>query len=98
MSLHIDTKLISKVLAERLKNVLPSLISSDQTAYAKGRFISEGDRVISDVWEICDNLQMKGFLMTVDIEEIFDSINHWFLIKAVENKVLKKVLSNGLKY
>ena len=98
MSLHIDTKLISKVLAERLKNVLPSLISSDQTAYSKGRFISEGDRVIFDVWEICDNLQMKGFLMTVDIEEIFDSINHWFLIKVVENKVLKKVLSSGLKY
>ena len=27
--LHIDTKLISKVLADRLKNVLSSLISSD---------------------------------------------------------------------
>ena len=33
--LNIDTKLISKVLAERLKNVLLSLISSDQTAYVK---------------------------------------------------------------
>ena len=76
MSLHIDTKLISKVLAEKLKNVLPSLISSDQTAYAKGRFISESVRLISDVLEICDNLQIKGFLMTVDIEEVFDSINH----------------------
>ena len=76
MSLDIDTKLISKVLAEKLKNVLPSLISSDQTAYAKGRFISEGVRLISDVLEICDNLQIKGFLMTVDIEEVFDSINH----------------------
>ena len=76
MSLHIDTKLISKVLAEKLKNVLPSLISSDQTDYAKGRFISEGVRLISDVLEICDNLQIKGFLMTVDIEEVFDSINH----------------------
>ena len=39
--LNIDTKLISKVLAERLKNVLPSLISSDQTAYVNRRFISE---------------------------------------------------------
>ena len=76
MSLHIDTKFISKVLAEKLKNVLPSLISSDQTAYAKGRFISEGVRLISDVLEICDNLQIKGFLMKVDIEEVFDSINH----------------------
>ena len=64
--LNIDTKLNSKVLAERLKNVLPSLISSDQTAYVKGRFISKGGRLISDVLEICDKLQIKGFLMTVD--------------------------------
>ena len=54
--LNIATKLISNVLAEKLKNVLPSLISSDQTAYVKGRFISEGGRLISDVLEICDKL------------------------------------------
>ena len=59
----IDTKLISKVLAEKLKNVLPSLISSDQIAYVKGRYISEGTRLISDVLEICDKLQVKGFLI-----------------------------------
>ena len=55
--LNIDTKLISKVLAERMKNVLPFLISSDHTAYVKGTFISEGSRLTSDVLEICDKLQ-----------------------------------------
>ena len=64
--LNIYTKLISKVLAERLKNVLPSLISADQTAYVKGRFISEGGRLISDALEICHKLQIKSFFMTVD--------------------------------
>ena len=75
--LNIATKLISNVLAEKLKNVLPSLISSDQTAYVKGRFISEGGRLISDVLEICDKLH-KDFLMTVDIEKALDSINQFF--------------------
>ena len=70
MLLNIDTKLISNILAERLKNVLPSLISSEQTAYVKGRFISEGGRLIWDVLEICDKLQIKGFLVTVDIERL----------------------------
>ena len=78
------TKLIFKVLAKRLKNVLPSLIFSDQTAYVKGRFISKGGRLISGILENCDKLQIKGFLMTVDIEKAFDSINHCFLIKVLE--------------
>ena len=42
------------VLAERLKTVLPSLISSNQTAYLNGRCISEGGRLISDIFEVSD--------------------------------------------
>ena len=76
--LNVDTKLISKVLAERLKKILPSLISKNQTAYVKGRFISEGGRLISDILEISDNLKVKGFLMTLDMEKAFDSVNHLF--------------------
>ena len=96
-SLNIDTKLISKLLGERLKNVLPCLISSDQTAYVKGRFISEGGRLISDVLEISDKLQIKGFLMTVDIEKAFDSINHCFLIKVLEKYGFKKDFIKWIK-
>ena len=36
-----DIKIIIKVLSTRIKNVLPFLISSNQTAYVKNRFISE---------------------------------------------------------
>ena len=34
-----DMKIISKVLSTRIKDVLPYLISSNQTAYVKNRFI-----------------------------------------------------------
>ena len=95
--LNIDTKLISKVFASRLKNLLPCLISSDQTAYVKGRFISEGGRLISDVLEICDKLQIKSCLMTVDIEKAFDSINHCFLIKVLEKYGFEKDFIKWIK-
>ena len=40
-------ELIFRALAERLKKLLlPSLISKNQTAYVKARFISEGGRLI----------------------------------------------------
>ena len=81
--LNTETKLISKVLGERLKNVLSCLISLDQTAYVKRRFISEGGRLISNVLEMCDKLQIKGFLMTLDIEKAVDSINLCFLSKLL---------------
>ena len=87
--MNIDTKLISKELAERLKKVLPSLTSKNQTAYVKGRFISKGGRLFSDILEISDNLKIKGFLMTVDIEKAFDSVNHLFLITALEKYIFK---------
>ena len=67
--MNIDAKRLSKVLAERLKKILPSLISKTQTAYVKGRFIS--DRLISDILEMSDNLKIKGFLMSLDIEKSF---------------------------
>ena len=73
-------KLISKVLASRLKNVISSIVNENQVAYVNNRFISESGRLISDVPEITNSLNIKGLLMTVDTEKVFDSINHSFLI------------------
>ena len=84
MLLNVDTKLISKVLAERYKNVLPDIISKNQTAYVNNRFISEGGRLINDLLEVCDTLNKKGYLVTIDIEKAFDSVNHVFLIAILE--------------
>ena len=81
--LNVDTKLISKALSERLKNVLPDIISENQTAYVNNRFISQGGRLINDLLEVCDTFNKKGYLVTIDIEKVFDSVNHVFLI-AIE--------------
>ena len=87
---------ISKVLAERLRKALPSVISKNQTAYVKGRFISEGSRLSSDILEISDNLKVKGFLMTLDIENAFNSVNHLFLSSGLKpNKSKCKITGLG---
>ena len=76
-------KIISKVLSTWIKNVLPFLIFSNLTAYVKNRFKSESGRVISDILEIANTLALESFLVTVDIEKAFDSINHCFLLQVV---------------
>ena len=52
----LNVNLVSKVLAERLKTALPSLISSNETAYLNGRLISKGGRLISDIFDVSDLL------------------------------------------
>ena len=78
--LNTDMFIISKVLSKRIKGVLPYLISSNQTAYVKIRFLSEIGRVISDNLEIAKALALEGFLVTTDIDKEFDSVNHCFFI------------------
>ena len=71
--------MLSKSLAEELKHVLPELISSNQAASVKNWCISESGRLISEVIEMCDILDIPGYLFTMDIEKAFDSLNHDFL-------------------
>ena len=82
--MNLDTKNISKALANRLKKVLPDIISHDQTAYVQGRFIGESTRLISDLLEITDLYDIEGYILTADIEKAFDSMDHTFLIAALK--------------
>ena len=59
-----------------IKKHLSLLISSEQTAYVNQRFICEGSWLSFGVLEITDLLKIKGFLLTVDIEKAFDSVDH----------------------
>ena len=95
--LNVDTKLISKVLAERLKNVLPDITSKNQTAYVNNRFISEGGRLINDLLEVCDTLYKKGYLVTTDIEKAVDSVSHVFLIAILEKFGFDKTFIERIK-
>ena len=82
--LNVDLKILSKAPADRIKMYLPFLISSNQTACVEGRFISEGGRLFSDILQVTDFLNLRKLVVTVDIQKAFDSVNHFFLIIALE--------------
>ena len=50
----------------------------------KNRCISEGVRLISDRLEISEVLNKKGFLGKIEIEKVFNFVNHHFLIAILE--------------
>ena len=74
---NVDYKVIA-ALATRLKETLPKLVSFQQMVYMKNRFIGEGGRLISDIIEMNESLNLKGYIVTVDIEKAFDSLSHSF--------------------
>ena len=88
--LNFDVKLVSKVLSNRIINLFSNLILNNQNVYVANRFISEGERLLSDILDILDILNMKGYLLTIDIEKVFDSVNHYFLLAILEKHGFKK--------
>ena len=82
--LNVDSKIISKALSENLKEVLPDLIFSQQTAYVKNRHIGESGRLISDMIEVTETRKIGVLLVTMDIENAFYSLDHNFLISTLE--------------
>lgn len=80
--LNVDAKILSKVLAARLKLVLPKIIHVDQKGCIQGRFIGENIRLIEDVIESCNDEEVVIFL---DQQKAFDKVEwEWLFL------VLKK--------
>ena len=80
--LNVDVKIISKALSKRLRNDLLSLRSDNQSAYVDRRLISECGRLIVDVLQITAALKLNGMVVNLDIQNIFDSVNHQLLTLA----------------
>ena len=72
-----DFKIISEALESRVKKVLLNQISPQQLAYVENRSIGKSSRLIGDVTEITDVLNKERFLVTMDIEKVFDSFLYW---------------------
>jgi len=70
-------KLLSKVLAERLAKVMPSVISNSQSALLKGRHLMDGVVVIN---EVADLANRECLILKVDFEKAYDSVDWSFLV------------------
>ena len=69
-------------------------MNENQVAYVNNRFITESGRLISDVLEITNSLDIEGLSVTVDKEKAFDSINHSFLLCVLKKMDLATNFEN----
>ena len=78
-----DYKIIAFVFARRLQKIIDKLISKNQSAYIKGRFIGENARLILDIFDYCEENNYDGILLFLDFEKAFDSVEWNFLVKSL---------------
>ena len=73
------SKVITKVLAHRLKGVMDSVISCNQTAFIKGRSILDGPLMVNELIGWASRSKKKMLIFKVDFAKAFDSLNWNFL-------------------
>ena len=81
--INADVKIITKVLTERLKYVLPSIIHSTQTA-VYGRKIDQNIHLVRDLIDLANKNDETAAFLFLDQEKAFDRVNHKFLFKTME--------------
>lgn len=77
--LNTTYKILAKLLANRLKKVLPTLISRQQTGFIPGRYISEN---ISIAWLTIDWVprhKVLALFLKLDFEKAFDKVDHSYI-------------------
>eukprot|EP00253_Pinus_taeda_P023386 PITA_23386 len=68
-------KLISKVVANRLKPLLPLLILPEQTGYVEGRQIMDGIILSKEVIHSLKILKKPSMIMKLDLSKAFDKLS-----------------------
>ena len=81
--LNIDYKILSSVLANRIKNPLQYLISSCQKGFMKNRNMNECTRLVYDMIHEIDRSKLNGILLLIDYEKAFDSLAWGFIEKTL---------------
>ena len=81
--LNLDYKILSKLLAERMKTVLPHIIHTDQTGFMQGRLITDNLKRTLEVIKHCNKNRIEGIILTIDFEKCFDKIEHNTILGAL---------------
>ena len=80
--INVDVKILTKVLANRLKYVLPTIIHQSQTA-VYGRKIDHTIHTIRDLIDLANKEDEQAAFIFLDQEKAFDRVNHNFLYKTM---------------
>eukprot|EP00253_Pinus_taeda_P009939 PITA_09939 len=81
---NIIYKIVSKVIASRLKPLLPLIISPEQSGYVEGRQITDGIILTHEIIHSLKQSKKPGMLLKIDLSKAFDSISWEYMQKILK--------------
>ncbi|KAL0283696.1 UNVERIFIED_CONTAM: hypothetical protein Sangu_2873600 [Sesamum angustifolium] len=82
---NVSNKILTKVLCQRIKPVLPSLISKTQSGFVPGRVISDNILIAQELVHKIGNKRNEGnVILKLDMAKAYDRLEWGFLYKIME--------------
>jgi len=91
-------KIITNVIAHRLANILPKIISKEQRGFIRGRNIKDCIALAYEAINVLDKRCFGGNLaLKVDVSKAFHTLNWDFLIKVPQSFGFNQVFCEWIK-
>lgn len=84
--LNVSFKIITKVLMNRIYHVMCYIISKNQSAFLKNRYILEGVVILHEILNSLHHKKQSGILFKVDLEKAYDKVNWVFVHRMLVSK------------
>jgi retron-type reverse transcriptase len=82
---HSFAKLITKILANRLAPELDKMVSTNQSAFIRGRCIHDNFIMVSQTIKMLHHKKIPPIFLKLDIKKAFDSVHWAFLLEILRH-------------
>ena len=95
--LNTDYKILTKVIANKIKPYLKDLVHPDQQCSIKDRNINNHNHFIRDVIHYAKDKNIEASILALDQEKAFDRVSHTYLHKILKQNNLGNYVCDWVK-
>ena len=82
--INVDYKIAAYCLAQRIKPVIPKIISTDQNGFINGRNISYNIRIIQDIIDNAEKFEENGAILFLDFAKALETLKWNFMFETLK--------------
>ena len=95
--INVDAKILAKALAHRLENIVPTIVSPEQTGFVKGRQLFFNVRTLLNIIYSKTTTATPEVVISVDAEKAFDRVEWDYLFTVLEKFGLGNIFISWIR-